>query len=379
MPDHDRPSFPRRAARRTLTIVGTLGVVGLAGAAVFFGSETLAARAAATAPPDTAERTLVQVTPLRVENGYTVPRQFVGQIEAGASSDLSFELGGRLTEVLIEEGDSVTAGDVLARLDTVLLETERDRLVATRDATTAQLRFAETRVERANALRGQGFASQEALDQAIATRDELKSRIAETSAAMTTVDINIAKSVLYAPFDGRIGAQMVDGGETLGAGQHVVTLIETVAPQVRVGLPLNFTETMLSGLEVEIAGTRYPAEFIQFRPDIDPVTRTRTALFEIDAEVAPAFGQTATLFVETQVELAGTWVPFDALQEGSGSAWTVLVVDDGIVRTASVELLHAEATRAFVRGTFEEGAQLIDAGAHRVVPGQEVQTLKTEG
>lgn len=379
MADPKRPSFLRRATLRTLTIVGTLGIVGLAGAAVFFGSETLAARAAATPPPVAADRTVVQVTTLRIEDGYSIQRQFVGQIEAGATSVLSFELGGRLTDVMAEEGDSVKAGDVLARLDTALLEAERTRLKASRDATAAQLRFAESRVERANSLRGQGFASQEALDQVIATRDELTSRIAETDAAVTTVEINIAKSVLYAPFDGRIGAQAVDGGETLAAGQHVVTLIETVAPQVRVGLPLSFTEAMLDDLEIEISGIRYPAEFIQFRPDIDPVTRTRTALFALNGDTPLAFGQTATLFVETTNNAAGSWVPVDALQEGSGSAWTVLVVDEGVVRTASVEVLHAEATRAYVRGTFEDGAQLINAGAHRVVPGQEVQPQQAEG
>ena len=49
------------------------------------------------------------------------------------------------------------------------------------------------------------------------------------------------------------------------------------------------------------------------------------------------------------------------------------------MRNASVELLHAEATRAFVRGTFPPEAQLIDTGAHRVVPGQAVEIIADEG
>ncbi|MEL6508336.1 MAG: efflux RND transporter periplasmic adaptor subunit [Pseudomonadota bacterium] len=379
MAEDKKPSVMRRIARRVGIILGTVAVVGLAGLGIVAGSDFLAARAEATPPAAGAAATPVAVTPLRIENSYRVPRQFVGQIEAASTSVLSFELGGRVTQVAVEEGDTVSAGQEIARLDTALLEAEKTRLQASRAATQAQLTFAKTRVARAEQLRGQGFSSQETLDETTATRDELTSRIAEIDAALETVTINLEKSVLYAPFAGRIGAHNIDGGETLAAGQAVVTLIETSAPQVRIGLPLSFTKDMLDGAEIAIAGARYPADFIQFRPDIDPVTRTRTALFTLATTDAPTFGQTATLFVQTVIEARGAWVPLDALQEGSGSAWTVLVVEDDIVRTAAVELLHAEATRAYVRGTFEDGAQLIATGAHRVVPGQSVQLQQVKG
>ena len=129
----------------------------------------------------------------------------------------------------------------------------------------------------------------------------------------------------------------------------------------------------LQTAEIETNGQTYPARLLQVRPDIDPVTRTRTALFAIDADPAPAFGQTAVLMLDTQIATSGTWVSLDALQQGLGDIWTVLVVDEGVVATAAVEVLHSEATRAFVRGTFEPGALMIDTGAHRVVPGQQVR------
>ena len=378
MSDAAKPSFFRRAGRWVVSTTLTLGVVAGAGAAVFFGANTLADRAEAVEPPVEADLTKVSVSPIRMETGYTVPRRFVGQVESGANVTLSFELGGRLTELLVEEGDRVTEGQEIARLDTALLEAERTRLEASRSATASQLDFAETRVVRAEALREEGFASQEALDQARSTRDELQNRIAETEAALASVRINIEKSVLYAPFDGQVGAQSVDGGETLAAGQAVLRLLETAAPEVRVGLPLSLSPDTLQNAQVEVGGVLYPATLSHLRPDIDPVTRTRTALFTIEAEDAPLFGQTATLVLETEKSADGAWVPLDALREGSGSMWTVLVVVDGIVRNAAVEVLHAEETRVYVNGTFEDGASLIDTGAHRVVPGQAVQVLNAE-
>ena len=379
MSDVTKPSLFRRAVRWTVSTTLTLGVVAGAGAAVFFGSNMLADRAEAIEPPVAADLTKVSVSPLRMETSYTVPRRFVGQVESGANVTLSFELGGRLTQLFVEEGDRVTQGQEIARLDVALLDAERNRLEASRSAIASQLEFAETRVVRAVALREEGFASQEALDQARTTRDELLNRIAETEAALASVQINIEKSVLIAPFDGQVGAQSVDGGETLAAGQAVLTLLETSTPEVRVGLPLTVSPDMLVDAKVDVGGVLYPVTLSHMRPDIDPVTRTRTALFTIEAKTAPLFGQTATLVLQTQQMADGAWVPMDALREGSGSMWTVLVVDDGIVRNAAVEVLHAEETQVFVRGTFESGAALIDSGAHRVVPGQAVEVLSGEG
>lgn len=363
--------------RRGLTLVGTLITIGIAGAVVAVGTGVLNDRAEAVPAPQAAARIPVAVDVMKVEESYTIPRRFIGQVEAGTEATLSFELGGRLAELTADEGDTVKKGQIIARLDTGLLQAERARLKASRAAITAQLAFAESRLERARELQGQGFSSQETLDQALATRDELTARIAEIDAGIASVDINISKSEIRAPFDGRVGAQSVDVTETLSAGQPVLSLIETTEPMVRIGLPLGLSPEALAKVTIDIEGVLYPAELRRIRPDIDPVTRTRTALFALDTDDAPTFGQTATLSIDMQVAARGTWVPVDALQEGSGSIWNVLVVEDGTVRTAAAELLHAETDRAFVRGTFAEGATLIRSGAHRVVPGQQVTVLNT--
>ncbi|MFQ6550186.1 efflux RND transporter periplasmic adaptor subunit [Aestuariibius sp. 2305UL40-4] len=364
----------RRFALKLLSITATLLVVGLAVGAVATGSTVLTSRAEATEPPVTAALTPVATERLVIESAFDLERRFVGQVEARYRAALSFELGGRLDAIEVDEGDPVEAGAVLARLDTDLLEADRDRLVASRDALSAQLIFAESQVGRNETLVGQGFTSQERLDQAVATRDELTARIIETEAALDAVEIRIEKSVLRAPFAGRIGARNVDGGETLAAGQTILTLIDVAEPQIRVGLPLSVSIEDLEAVEALVGGARHEATLINLRPDIDPVTRTRTALFVLETETPPAFGQTATLLMRERVAQPGAWVAMDALQEGTGSVWTVLIVDDhGVVRNAAVEILHAESERAFVRGSFEDGARLIRSGAHRVTPGQSVR------
>lgn len=378
MSDVTKPGRFRRIGRAVLNAIVTLSFVAAAAVAALMGSDILADRAEAGAASSVADPIPVRVQPLILTDGFGYERAFTGQVEANASATLSFERGGRLADLAVREGDAVSKGQRLATLDTALLRAERDRLSASREATLARLPPAESRLARAQALRQDGFASEEALEQARADRDELLGRLREIDAAIASVDVSLDKSELFAPFDGHIGQRNVDGGETLAAGTPVLTLIETAAPRVRVGLPLSLDLTGLDEVEVTVASTAYRARLEQIRPDIDPVTRTRTAIYELETDSTLTVGQTATLFVRDDVDATGSWVPLDALQEGIGGAWTILTVEDDVVRTATVEIRHAEATRAYVRGTFPPGTRMIASGAHRVVPGQQVRVIATE-
>lgn len=362
-----------RGLRGLIKISVTLGVVAFAVVAVRVASSELTRRAEAVPPPDAAAIITVSVSPLAVESGYTVDRVFIGQLESQRTAVVSFELGGKLEKILVDEGDIVASGQILAGLDDSLLEAEQDRLEASRDAVLAQLRFADQTVERNSQLTERGFTSQARLDEALARKDELLSRVDELDAALRDMALRLEKSRVYAPFAGRITERPVDGGETLRPGDPVLGLVESAPPQVRIGIPLDIDQSDLTEVEIEIGGAKQPARLINLRPDIDPVTRTRTALFELSADGDTVFGQTARLRVSRQIDAPGIWIPTTALKEGVRGQWTMLVADrDKIVRSATVEILHADNDRVFVRGSLPEGTVLIDQGPQRVTVGQRV-------
>ncbi len=376
MTSREKPSLLRRIVRGTVTLIITIGFVGAAGGAVVFGLDLLNQRATAAPPPATAEIVPVSVRPIVLQSEYDVERRFVGQIEAQQEAVLSFELTGKLMTIFVDEGDAVEEGQEIARLDTDLLLADRTRLMASRNALSAQLVFAERQVARNEKLSETGFASAQRLDQAVANRDELQARIAETDAALTTVEIRIRKSRLRAPFAGRVAERVVDGGETLAPGQRVLRLVDDSATKVRVGVPLDTDMAQLNGAEVVIGTRRFPATLDSIRPDIDPVTRTRTAILSVNDVTGMGLGRTATVILTDQIQSDGAWVPMDAVKEGRGSVWTVLVVDDqDTVRNAAVEILHAETDQMYVRGSFEEGARMIETGPQRVTPGQTVRVM----
>lgn len=379
-PDEEKATNrPRKVARLAGRLVLTIAVVGSAAFAVNYGSGELTRRADAAPAPDAAPILPVKTTLLRLESSYAVRRAFVGQSEPQRTVSVSFELPGRLASISVDEGDTIREGDVVATQDTSLLEAERSRLEASKRAAEAQLKFADQTVARREELNERGFAAQENLDGALAQRDELNARIAEIDAGIASVDIRIAKSRIKAPFDGRVTSRFVDGRETLSPGQPILELVETRAPQVRVGVPLDMDEAQLSNSEIEIGDATYPGTLVTLRPDIDPVTRTRTAVFAVDAAKAVAFGQIARLLVTEQVEASGLWLPVTSLQEGARGQWTVLTVDpQDTVRAAPIEVLHAESDRVFVRGAFPEGTRLISEGPQRVTVGQRVAASLSE-
>lgn len=368
-----RGSIIKRAGRILVRVTVTLGVIAGAVFAVQMGAAELTRRADAAPVPDAAPTVPVAASPLQIEDSYSVERAFIGQVEPQKTAVISFELPGRLQAILVEEGDHVQEGQALARQDVKLLQAEQTRLSASKEATEAQLRFALQTVERQSQLTERGFTAQAGLDEALARRDELLARIAETDAALADVAIRMGKAQISAPFEGRVTTRAVDGGETLGAGQEVLRLVELRRPQVRVGVPLDLTEEALAEAIIEIGGEPHAARLLTLRPDIDPVTRTRTALFEIDTEGQPAFGQTARLIVSEDVPATGIWVPTTTLKEGARGQWTVLMVDpDRVVRAASVEVLHSQSAQVFVRGAFPEGTLLVEEGPQRVTVGQRV-------
>jgi len=364
---------PRKLWQRLVRVGLTLGIVALAFLAIVLGSQYLASRSAMVPAADPAPLMPVATRPFILSSHYTVTRSFTGQLEPRRNAAVSFELAGQLASIVVEEGDRISMGQVIATLDTRLLEAERERLRASREALEAQLVFADQTVTRQSQLREQGFTSTAALDGALARVDELKARIAEVRAGLEINTIRIEKSVARAPFDGRIAARHVDGGESIVPGQGLVEIVDEAEPLVRVGFPLNVDVIEMAELKVEIAGEIFAAEVQAVRPDVDPATRTRTALLSVATSADPVFGQTVRILLTEQHAQPGIWVPLTSLREGLRGQWTLLAVDAGnTVRSLSVQIVHVANDQVYVRGAFPGDMRLIAGGPQRITVGQTV-------
>jgi RND family efflux transporter MFP subunit len=365
----------RKALGRVLTVTTTLMICGAAGAAVIGGFSLITAEGD-VAPGVAAPRTSVGVMSVELAQGYTVTRRFTGQVEAAARTDLGFELGGRITQVLVEEGDVVAAGTVLARLDTSALIPERAALDAELAALAADAELARLTLARNDALTELGIRSVAAQDDARLKLVRAEAGMAAVRARIAGVDVRLEKSVLTAPYPARIGARMADPGQTAAAGQTVLVLFDANPARARVGLPPELAAGLAVGdiITLELGGVELVATLRQIRPDLDPNTRSRSVVVTLPEGAEPVLGDTVALLLTQAVDDPGFWAPLSALREGVRGSWSVMAVEAAAEgdRTlpAAVEVIHSDGGRVFLRGDLPVGARIVAEAPDRVAPGQ---------
>jgi RND family efflux transporter MFP subunit len=368
----------RRRLRRVVTLGVTLAIFGGAGATVFAGFALISAQgdagAVSVAPPTT-----VGVLQVEITDSYDVTRRFTGQIEAAAQIDLGFALGGRVNEVLVEEGEVVAQGAVLAHLDTSSLVPERAALEAELAALAADAELARLTLSRNDTLNERGFRSVAAQDDARLSLTRAEAGMAATRARIAGVDVQIDKSVLTAPFAATIGARLADPGQTVAAGQTVLVLFDAAPARARVGLPPDLAAGLQTGdsVSVEIGGNLRAATIRLIRPDLDPGTRSRSIVLDLRKDVDPVLGDNLSLILTQVVSERGFWAPLSALREGVRGSWSVMALeqtpDGDRTLPAAVEVIHSDGARVYLRGELPEGARIVAQAPDRIAPGQFVQ------
>ncbi len=385
-----------------------------------------------TEPPSAESPLPVEVMVLTSVNAYTVERQYTGEIVAQRSSTLGFEVEGTVVALLVDEGDRVAAGQPLARLDIRSLTTQRQQLVAQQDQAIAtlnelqngprrqsiaaaraavgdleqQLALARTQRDRRTDLYEQGAISREELDQETFSTAALENRRAQAQseleellagsrpeqiaaqmarvrqleASIESVEIDISKAVINAPFDGRISDRPVDEGVVVSGGQTVLQLVEGGAPEARIGLPADVAHSLALGSSqtVEVGDRSFPATVTALLPKLEITSRTVTAVLTLDTSDDLTLGQTARLLLPETQSTAGFWLPSTALVPGDQGLWSVYIADteanssETKVARQPVEIVHTEGDRVLVQGLVQTGDRVITSGTHRVVSGQTV-------
>ncbi len=337
-----------------------------------------------TAPPADAAR----VTPTRVPvaapeaaPGYAAQHVFSGQVEAARTATLGFELGGLLRSVAVEEGTRVQAGQVLARLDTDRLQAaRREREAAVLEAR-SQVALAEKTLTRVDEALGYRGVSRQQVDEARDTRDRAGATLALAEARLASIDVDLDKSTLLAPFAGTIAARRLDEGAVVSAGAPILVLEESGHLRARVGVSGELARSLAPGAAYTLNGPTgaLQASVNAVLPVRNSVTRTVDVLFDLPTGASDVLrpGDLLQLALDEYRQRDGYWLPLAALTEGERGLWTTLVVEgeDGAdyrVTQRIVEVAYHDAERVFVTSGIRTDDLLVVDGTHRVVVGQRV-------
>lgn len=180
-----------------------------------------------------------------------------GTVEA-TEAQLGFQVPGRIEEVSVHEGDRVTKGQVLARLDP--RETEARLAQAQAQAQAARVRLDEAArdLRRAHALLGGGAIGREAYDKAqvgykVAHSDEEQAR-----AQVAVLDVMLTNMRIRASFDGIVSIRHHEPGEVVSAGTPILTIMNPNDRWVRIYIAENRLGAVHLGQQAAITTDTYP-------------------------------------------------------------------------------------------------------------------------
>jgi RND family efflux transporter MFP subunit len=154
------------------------------------------------------------------------------------------EIGGRVVEVYVEEGETVAAGDALFRLDDALLQAQRAVAAAALDTAEAAAAIAEAAVVTARAQYdlAADARAEAAVRQADAAANQAALAVTQAEASLALIDVQIAKLTVVAPSDGVVLTRSIEPGEVVSPaavsiviGRLADTTITVYVPEDRYG------------------------------------------------------------------------------------------------------------------------------------------------
>jgi membrane fusion protein, multidrug efflux system len=343
------------------------------------------AMAACSKPPAVPEpvravRTLT-IAPQTAGGSY----EYAGEVRARTESRLSFRVGGKMVRRLVDLGDSVKKGQLLAQLDAQDLRLGQDAARAA--VASAQANYDQTAADfkRYKELSDKGFIGPAELDRREMALKTSRAQVDQARAQSSVQGNQAGYASLYAEASGVITGIELEPGMVAAAGTPVLRLAHDGARDVVFSVPEDKVGVVkaLAGepghFKVRLWGAAdppLPASIREVSASADAVTRT--FLVKADIGAVPSggvrLGQTATVLMELPLVAGVTKLPLSALREDKGRS-VVWVVDRGsmTVKSQDVKLAGADGNEAVIASGLAAGQVVVTAGVHVLSPGQKVK------
>ncbi len=320
--------------------------------------------------------------PLRVEvvtvTEAPVVMDFVltGAIEARDSLDVSFRMGGRVTEVLAAEGDRVSQGQPLARTDSVQQEQARRVAQASLDSAEAVRDQASLAAERAVALLERGVGTSAARDAAAEQLSSAEGAVAQATSALEQARRAVTDTVLRAPQDAVVTERAVDPGQIVGPAQTVMSLAVLSGLEAVFQTPNSPLLDNAVGAHVSLEPLDYPdRRMVGTVSEVAPLVNPETGSVEVRVTIDDAVTDTALLGAAVRGEIrvpagSGMQVPWTALTANGAGPAVWVVADDDTVSIAPVAIERFEDGVVLLESGLQPGQRVVGAGSQMLFPGR---------
>jgi multidrug efflux system membrane fusion protein len=255
---------------------------------------------------------------------------YSGSVRARTEMNLGFRVAGKVTERLVDIGQHVTSGDVLARIDPSDYELSVKSAEANLDAAQRQVETVDLAKKRAEQLYAKNFAPKSQLEQAtltynqaVATRDSARSQLAQARNQVGYTDLKAGQ-------DGIVTAVSADVGQVVGAGTPVMTVAVDGEKEVLIAVPEMDIAEFRPGKDVKAsfwsdAALTLAGKVREVAGSADQQSRTFAVRVSLPNDPRVLLGMTANIQVPVGGEQQMVSIPLSALAEKDGQkiVWTV--------------------------------------------------------
>lgn len=324
--------------------------------------------------------------------GETTP--VIGRLVARQSGVVAARTSGAVDAILVDVGDRVTKGDIIAVLANERMEAARDGAAAVvrqrqgmLEASQAELEIKALELRRQETLKSSAAFSKARYDdvqQEVAMQEgelsERQAHLMEARADLARAALDLADTEIKAPFGGIVTEKHTDVGAYVNVGSSVVSLINDLDLEVEAEVPTDRLAGLEPGSVVDFElddGTKHTAIVRAVVPQENSLTRTRpvrlTPAFDTTSKPL-AVNQTATVNVPIGSVREVTTVHKDAIVRRGGGA-IVFVVNEGAAELRPVQLGEATGERLVVLAGLSAGDAVVTRGNETLQPGQELNVL----
>lgn len=341
-----------------------------------------------------------------------------GSLHPDEETTVSSEVAGRVKSILVDFGQPVRRGQVVAQLDTTELSLQLERArsalaqamarlglepgAAEEPESTAGMRQAKAQLEdararfaRARKLVETGDISRERFEEAErgmqareaaydAMRDEMRTQLASLRALRAEVQLaekRVKDATIIAPFDGAVGAKHVSPGQYIKETTPVLTIVKTSPLRLRVDVPESAVSEVRVGTELKFTteaapGRTFSAVVRELNPSLDPRSRTlkvEARLTGNDGRLKPgAFVQVRLITAKAAPVIA---LPAAAVYTVAGLNKFFTIENGKAVERRIPEVLGANGWVEIPEGTVAPGAVVAVSNVPLLTNGAAVKTM----
>ena len=184
-----------------------------------------------------------------------------GVLAAPQDASLSAQTAGTVTEI-VEVGQSVSKGDVIARLDDRIIRAALDQEKATRASFASSANLAEDLFKRQEPLFRDSIVSAIEFENVRAQVNQAKAALAQADAAVSGAEQQLENTYVRAPFSGTVEMRMAEKGEQVVPGSPIARIVDTSSLKIQAGVPERYAADVRVGSKVMVSFKAYGGDLV---------------------------------------------------------------------------------------------------------------------